>query len=832
MFIEADMHHNSPHMIKNYLLVAFRNLRHKKIFSAINVLGLAIGISASLVIFLIVQYHYSFDRFEKDHDRIFRVVSDFKEQDNQGYTRGVQGPLAEAIKKEISGPELVVPYRYYNALKLSVPGKIENKPTVFKPKDNVIFAGPEYFQMFTYHWLAGSASTALASPGKVVLSESRAKLYFPSVPFDQLIGKKIIYDDTVGAVVSGVVQDFDKQGKTDFQFKEFISLATLLDNHGMRKNFYWDQWGSTTSDQQVFVRLGKNISVAAVEAKLKVLNEKYKGEDEKKNHYTWVYHLQPLSDIHFNEHYGTFTTTTANRKTLQGLIMIASFLLLLGCINFINMMTAQATARAKEIGIRKTVGGSKSQLIFQFLTETFVVTLLATILSLALTPLLLKAFADFIPEGLHFNFFEPSLFIFLGALLIIVTFLAGVYPALVLSSWKAISVLKNQAYQSGGAKTRKALMRQTLTVSQFVIAQFFVMATLLVSKQIRYMLDQDPGFSKEAILSFSTSNMDTSYTHRRYFVSELQKIPGVAKTSLASDIIFSGGWWETTFDYKEGKKDIQTAVELKAGDSNYLSLFHVPILAGRDLLPADTIKEVVINETYLHQLGFKQPADAIGKILSLDNKNVPIVGVMKDFHAHSLNNKINPMVFCHDMQGCRTIVVALLPNQKNAWSAAIAKIEKAFKQDYPEEDFSYTFLDETLAKAYDNEQKISSLLLWATGLTILISCLGLLGLVIYITTNRTKEIGVRKVLGASVTQIVSILSKDFLILVGIAFLIATPLTIWSINNWLDNYAFKTQVSWWVFGISGIGMFLVAFAVLSVQTIKAAMANPVKSLRTE
>ena len=578
--------------------------------------------------------------------------------------------------------------------------------------------------------------------------------------------------------------------------------------------------------------LGKNISVAAVEAKLKVLNEKYKGEDEKKNHYSWVYHLQPLSDIHFNDHYGTFTTPTANKKTLQRIDNDSKFSSAAWLYQFHQPDDRAGNSRAKEIGIRKTVGGSKLQLIFQFLSETFVITLLATILSLALTPLLLKAFADFIPEGLHFNFFEPSLFIFLGVLLVIVTFLAGVYPALVLSSWKAISVLKNQAYQSGGAKTRKALMRQTLTVSQFVIAQFFIMATLLVSKQIRYMLDQDPGFSKEAILSFSTSNMDTSYTHRRYFVSELQKIPGVSQTSLGSDVVFSWGWWETTFDYKEGKKDIQTIVELKAGDSNYLSLFHIPILAGRDLLPSDTIKEVVINETYLHQLGFKQPADAIGKILSLDNKNVPIVGVMKDFHAHSLNNKINPMVFCHDMQGCRTIVVALLPNQKNAWSAAIAKIEKAFKQDYPEEDFSYTFLDETLAKAYDNEQKISSLLLWATGLTILISCLGLLGLVIYITTNRTKEIGVRKVLGASVRKSFRYFQKIFWYWSGIAFLIATPLTIWSINNWLDNYAFKTQVSWWVFGISGIGMLLIAFAVLSVQTIKAAMANPVKSLRTE
>jgi putative ABC transport system permease protein len=819
-------------MLKNYLNVAIRNILRSKIFTVINVLGLAIGISASLVIFLIVQYQYSFDRFEKGQDRIFRVVSEYKEQDNDGHTRGVQGPLAEVIRKETSGADLTVAFRYYNALKLAVPGKITDQPALFKPKDNIIFAAPDYFQLFSYHWIAGSPVTALVAPGQVVLSESRAKTYFPSIPADQLIGKKMIYDDTLGVVVSGIVQDFDKQGQTDFQFKEFISLATVLDNNGLRKKFFWDDWGGTTSDHQVFVRLGKDVSVSAFEARLKKIGDKYKGEDEKKNHYSWVYHLQPFSDIHFNDNYGTFTTTLGNRNTLLGLMLIAGFLLLLGCINFINLMTAQATRRAREIGIRKTLGGTKTQLVCQFLSETFVVTLLATLVSVALTPLLLKAFADFIPEGLHFSFARPPILIFLGILLIVVTLLAGTYPSMVLSSWKTLAVLKNQAFQSGGGKTRKALMRQTLTVSQFVIAQFFIVATMLVSKQIHFMLDQDPGFKKEAIISFSTSNLDTSYSRRRYFLNELQKIPGVARTSLASDVIFSWGWWSSGMEYKEGKKDIQMNIELKSGDSNYLSIFHIPIIAGRDLLPADTVKELVINETYVHLLGFKQPADAVGKTVLWNDKNVPIVGVMKDFHAHSLNNKIDPMAFIHDMRDCRTMVIALQPGQKNAWQPAIDKIKASFNQTYPDDEFTYNFLDDTLAKAYGSEQNVARLLSWATGLTILISCLGLLGLVIYITTNRTKEIGVRKVLGASVAHIVSLLSKDFLLLVGIAFLIATPLVIYAINKWLDNYAFKTEVSWWVFAISGLGMMLIAFAVLSVQTIRAAMSNPVKSLRTE
>jgi putative ABC transport system permease protein len=541
--------------------------------------------------------------------------------------------------------------------------------------------------------------------------------------------------------------------------------------------------------------------------------------------------LQPLNDIHFNDRYGTFRTNIANMGALYGLMLSGGFLLLLGSINFINLTTARASQRAKEIGIRKTLGGSKTQLVIQFFAETFLITLMATLLSLALTPLLLKAFSGFVPEGLHFSLRQPSLAIFLTVLLLVVTLLAGAYPSLVLSSWKAFAVLKNQAY-GGSSKTRSAWMRQALTVSQFVIAQFFIMSTLLVAKQINFMMDTEPGFKKEAILSFDIPHNDTSLAHRRYLQNELRNIPGVTKTTLASDVVFSWGWWQSTIKYKKGKEELQTSIEIKAGDSNFLRLFGIPLLAGRQLFPTDTIKEIIINETYLHLLGFQKPEEAIGKMVSWDDKNVPIVGVMKDFHAHAMNFKINPMVYCHDMEQCRTMVIALQAGGKSSWQPAIEKMKKIYTQTYPNEEFSYEFLDEALGKAYGKEQDISHILEWASGLTIFISCLGLLGLVIYITTNRTKEIGVRKVLGASVTQIVSILSRDFLILVGIAFLIATPLAYYSINKWLENFAFKTDVSWWVFLVSGIGMILIAMAVLSIQTVKSAMANPVKSLRTE
>ena len=442
-------------MFKNYLIVAFRNLLRNKILSAINVLGLAIGISASLVIFLIVQYSYSFDRFIPDSDRIYRIVSDYSEQGNDGYQRGTQAPLIDAVKKEMTGVDLIAAFRYYNPEKQTVQRNGENKPEKFPAQRKIIFADASYFEMLPYKWLAGSATSALQDPGKVVLDETRAKLYFPNTSYEQMIGNTITYDDTVVAQVAGVVQDLDKQGNTDFTFKEFISLSTILNSTGLRKQFYWDSWGSTTSDQQLFVRLSKGTNAAAVNTKLHALADKYLGDDERKNHYTWNYLLQPLNDVHFNSHYGILDSPVANRNSLYGFIMIAVFLLLLACINFINLTTAQAAMRAKEIGIRKSMGGSRLQLVFQFLSETFTVTAIACILSLLLLPLLLKAFADYLPRGFHFSFTDPTVTIFLVSITIIVSLLAGIYPSLILSSWNAAAVLKNQASTST-AKTRKA----------------------------------------------------------------------------------------------------------------------------------------------------------------------------------------------------------------------------------------------------------------------------------------------------------------------------------------------------------------------------------------
>ena len=503
---------------------------------------------------------------------------------------------------------------------------------------------------------------------------------------------------------------------------------------------------------------------------------------------------------------------------------------MLGCINFINLTTANATQRAKEIGIRKTMGSSKKQLVFQFLGETFFITLIATIISICLTPLLFDVFKDFIPPGLNVSILQQSsIFLFLLLLTLFVSFISGLYPAMILSGYKPALVLKNQSF-ANSSETRHAWIRKALTVSQFVIAQFFIIATVMVSKQINYSLNTDLGFNKDGIITFDTPR-DTVAAHTQQLLNSINSIPEVQVASSGFLSPADVGVAFTNVSYPP-KKDVQAQVQFRWGNPAYIDVYKLKLLAGRNVAASDTFKEFLINDTYAKLLGFQKPNDALGKYLSFNGKQMPIVGVMQNFHDQSTHAAIFPLVFA-DGNGS-TFHVRLKPNTAGgfAWHNAIIKIQKIYKQMYPDEDFNYKFYDDTIAKMYEQEQQTASLLSWATGLAILISCLGLLGLVMYTINTRRKEIGVRKVLGASAANIVSVLSKDFVQLVIIAFVIATPVAWWATHKWLEDFAYRTTMNWWIFALCGFSMLSIALVTLSIHTIKAAIANPVKSLRTE
>ncbi len=802
-------------------------MKHK-VFSLINVIGLTIGLSASFVIGLMIYYDATFDDFHKDGDHIYRVVSDFYSPEGKFYNPGVTLALEDAIKDN-SSIEIV------SGFYIERPSKVENKElgSEFKWPNFVIFTDSNYFKIFDYNFLAGDDTNVLSSPNNVILTEKRAADYFPNSAPSDIIGKTLVYNDSLNITVTGVVENF--RGRTDFVFEEFISHPTLLQT-GQREQFLNKNWGNTNSNSQLFVKINTSADLATLQNRLDDLALEHEDEESKKYEQEQKFALQPLADIHFNENYGIYDWSKgqASISLLSNLALVALFLLLLGCINFINLNTAQASQRAKEIGIRKTLGSSRKQLIGQFMGETFLLVLLSAILSVLLSKWLINIFSDFVPEGLSFELFKTPIIV-LGViiLLLIVTFLSGFYPALILSKFNTVSVLKNHLE----AGDKKVKLRKFLTVFQFTIAQIFIIATLLVGRQINYLLNKDMGFKTDAIVSINSPRAEGEVSKKELYAEKLRAIPQIKEVSIGGTPPASFSTNSTDITYMDGDNEIKSELQFLHGDANYSKLFELEILAGRTLRN-DTIKELVINETCRKRLGFKSSEDAIGKTVSLSDESIPIVGVMADFHQRSLKSEIKPMALRGDWfrpswSQFQAVHIAFQNESSVGLKQTLSKIEKAYKSVYSEvDDYEVKFMDESIQKFYNRERKVSKLLNWATGLSILISCLGLLGLVIYTTNRRVKEIGVRKVLGASLFQINTLLCKEFLILVAIAFVVAVPIAWYCINNWLQDFTYKTSVSFWVFLASGSAMIFFALLVISVKTLQAANANPVNSLRSE
>jgi len=837
---------NRNYMFRNYLKIAFRNFWKHRVFTLINVIGLSIGISAALVIYLLVHYDFTFDKFHKDGDRIYRVVTNFSVSGTPWYASGVCGPLPWAAKNQVTGLQEAAPILMLSQPDITVPNGSKSSSR-FKLQDNVVVADSDYFKLFEYQWLAGSPRSALNSPYQVVLTSDEAEKYFPGVSYDQMLGRTVVYD-TLKTTVSGIVQSIRQN--TDFTFHDFISFPTAFLNPPLKMQLRLRNWGGVSPSYQLFVKLAPQVKTARIEQQL---NDIEKKNLQPRPGHTEVLALQPLADIHFNTARGTFVGgRVADKTTLYELSGIALFLLLLGCINFINLTTAESAQRAKEIGIRKTMGSSRKQLIFQFLSETFLITLVSVMISVAITPIALWLFSTFIPQGIQAGqILQPNIALFLVLLIIVVSLASGFYPAMVLSGYKPISAIKNQANE-GGSKTRNAVLRKSLTVAQFAVAQFFIMATILVSKQIYYAIHKDMGFKKEAILIVSSpvkkdavfvihsqekNKQQASLSH--VFLNKLRAIPQVDAVSMGFDPPISDYSNSTDGSYQDGKKEIKIEnLGTKFGDENYIKVYHIKLLAGRNLMPGDTSKAFLVNNTLAKEIGFNNPRDAVGKVISNFNgdKDMRIIGVVSDFNQESIHAAIAPLAILTstDYGFNGTFHIELKPQTANGdeWKTAISSMEKAWKKIYPDDDFEYRFFDESIARLYADEQQVSTLLGWATGLSVLISCLGLLGLAIYTTNQRTKEIGVRKVLGATVSQIVVLLSTEMAWLIVLAFVIISPAAWWAMNKWMQGFADRTAVSWWIFELSGGGMLLTALFTSGFQTIKAAMANPVRSLRSE
>ncbi|HVX27263.1 MAG TPA: ABC transporter permease [Parafilimonas sp.] len=819
-------------MLKNYFKTALRIFKKNKVTAIINVLGLSVGISASIVIFLMVQYDYSFDKWEPQAKNVFAVTA----QGSWGEFYGVPLPAAEAIKKRITGIESMCYYMNFPEYDfiVTVFSNKNKEDKIFNNEKDIVFADENYFKIFPHQWLKGNPAASLSQPNQVVLSLSVAKKYFPNESLDKIIGQRILFGDSTNTIVSGIIEDLKQH--TDFDNKSFISYSTFTSASRWNGNGIMQNWNFPDARFHCFLRLFPNTKVANVKAQLKKIYSANVTLSDP--NFKYIGSLQPLKETHFGINWkGKSVLGKADKSVLFNLGLLAFALLLLAVINFINLSTAQSTLRAKEIGLRKTLGSSKKQIIHQFLTETFLSTVCATIFAIALTPFLLYVFKGFVPEGLdEKELLQPIIIIFLVAIIIIVTLLAGLYPAFVLTKFRPALVLKNNVTSNG--KSRSAWVRGTLTVFQFVIAQVFLIAVIVVGKQIHYEVNKDIGIRKDAIVSFKMPYAGLNDDKVAVMMNELKKIPEIQNvSSYGEGEPYNEGAIQTSFTISNKGRTENKLIAEKAGDSNYIKVFNIPLLAGRNIRvdTNSTQPEVLINEAMMKEMGFQNPYKAIGNFISRGdgNSKVLIVGVMKDFNMQSLHFPVKPLVFESNIfSGDEKISIALNPSNPSSWQTALQKTEKVFKQLYPNKDFDYTFYDKEIENIYKSDIRLSTLLKWATGLAIFISCLGLLGLVSFMANQRIKEIGIRKVLGASVMQIIILLSKNLGKLILIASVIAIPIAWYFSNNWLQDFAFKISLSWWIFLISGICMLIIALVILCLQTIKAATANPVKSLRTE
>ena len=821
-------------MLKNYFKTAWRNLVKNKTVAVINISGLTLGITACLIIFLDTSFELSYDNFHPDKERIYRVVTTAK--DNSGetdYKPTVPDPVADAIRTDFTGIEKVAQFHSYYA-KVTVPTS-NNETKTFEAANereeetsNIIISDPEYFDIFTYQWIAGNAPS-MKDAFHVVLTESKAKKYFGSLSPDEIIGKKIIYNDSLTVFVSGIVKDYPRN--SDFIFNDFISSATIQRSF-LKDNFDFTKWQRWNKISQTFVKTAKGTTPMQFQKQtLGIVAKNMDVGDDTKISIL----LQPLSDIHFNTNYQAAYGREVHLTTLYGLMMIAIFILLIAAINFINLSTAQSLQRVKEVGVRKVLGSSRKDIILQFLCETFILTVISVIISLIIVSPVIAAFHSFLPDGVGLSFSKNTI-VFILLVTLCISLLAGFYPAKVLSGYVPVLTLKGAGFQQVSGKN---YLRKGLIVFQFTISLIFIIGTLIIGNQIKYVLNTDMGFAKDAIINIP-GNQHYPKEKMQIFAQQIKHLAGVEMVSVDLGTPAEESHWSTILKSKE-LGDAEVGAEFQAGDENYISLYKLKLLVGRNLLPGDTMKEYLINETLAKQLGFKKPEDAIGKTISsggddgtTSHKLLPIVGVLADFHTESLHEQIAPTFISTSKKYSRIISVKLAAQEKQnrGFKATTAQIEKLWKEVYPNEKFEYKFFDETIAKFYDKELKTEQLMNTAMAIAIFISCMGIFGLVTFEAQKRTKEIGIRKVLGAKVSDIVSMFSMDFLKLILLAFVIASPVAYYFMHQWLQNFAYRINISWWIFITSVLAAMFIALVTVSFQAIKAAIANPVKSLRTE
>ncbi|WP_026967482.1 ABC transporter permease [Algoriphagus terrigena] len=805
-------------MLKNYFKIAWRGLTRSKWVGVINIVGLTIGITAALLLFVVVEYELSYDKFQSNYGQVYRIFTKDQGQDGLDQNPGVANPVPDALMSEKLGFDKVVPVIAHSEVQVNV-RKSESADTPDKHKaETLFFSTSEYKDLFDLEFLSGSEK-ALDQPEQVILTQSEGEKYFGS--WENALGKTIELTNGVSLVVGGVVAELPENSNFDFDL--LVSYETIR-SHQDTFEYDLSEWGSTGSNFQVYVLANTETDLALAQSQLDDFSKKH---FEGRGNSVRTHGMQALSDIHFNTELEPLSGRLVRKSTIQTLILVGIFILVMASINFVNLTTSLAIGKSKEIGVRKVMGSSRTQIALQSLGETFLSVIISAGMALVLANLLMPFLDKIADVPADISFFQPVILGFMVLLIVVLTLLSGFYPALIISRFKPIQALKNkfQGAEIGGVPIRRGLV-----VLQFAIAQILMIGTLIAVRQMNLVQETDLGFNKEAIYFMDVPSDSRESVRIESFKQELLRIPGVLSASMGSDVPSSDNNSASNFYFDQKQEDVPFPAFLKFADEDYFELYEMEFAAGAGYPASDTIRNAVINETMARKLMLGSPEEAIGKLIRLGGGEwVPVTGVVKDFTVNSLREEIKQLLITTFKSQYRQVAVRL---DKTAGKSTLEAIQGKFEQHYPEQIFTAQFLDESIAEFYESEQKLALVYKIFAGLAVLISCIGLYGLVSFMIGQKVKEIGIRKVLGASVSQITFMLSREFLIMVLIAFGVAIPLAYYMMKEWLETFAYQTQISVGLFALVMAASLLLTILTVGSKAVRAAIANPVKSLKDE
>ncbi|HEY4198205.1 MAG TPA: ABC transporter permease [Mucilaginibacter sp.] len=791
-------------MIRNYFKTAWRNILRNKFYAAINIIGLTVGLTVGLLILLWVNDELSFDRFNKKADHIYQVDAQIGTGSSKQVWNGVQAPIAFYALKEVPGVQNAV--RFVQVYEYNV---YKYKDKLLTSGDNgTYFVDQSIFKVFDFKLLKGNAERPFPNDQSVIITERTAKRFFGD---EDPIGKVIKAENKDNFTVAGIMADFPEN--SSIKADMFFSIEVKRKEYSGKD--YWkamdDDWGNYYAG--TFLQLQPGVSPQSVMDKLTQIHIKHQpGADASKVKYL----SQSLTQIHLYNPDGNASAM----QTVKIFLIVAVLILLIACINYVNLSTARAMLRSKEVSIRKIIGAERKQLFAQFVIETILFFSIALILSFVLIELLMPLYNDISGKKMHFDLLDAGVWRVISATIIGTLAAASIYPALLLSSFKPINALKGKISLGIG----NSMFRKVLVVTQFIFSIGLIIGTLIINSQLKYIREKELGYDKSYVFSFGMRDMKKNYEAVR---AEMLAQPGVKDVTSANDYLVSIN--NTTSDTDWDGKEANTSFLIHPLyiDKYFTDFFKLKFAAGTTFKGEKVDSaHYILNETAVREMGIKDP---IGKRFSLHSNKGIIIGVIKDFHFASLKKKIEPAVFVYQPENDYLMFVKTTGREApNAISAA----QQAWKKYNPGYPFDYNFMDEQYNNMYKTDQRSGTLFSIFAGIAILISCLGLFGLATYTAQVKVKEIGIRKVLGASVAHITAMLSKDFLILVFTSLIVASPVAWYFMNKWLQDYAYRIHIEWWVFAIAGVSAILIAFVTIGFQAIKAAMANPVKSLRSE